>query len=361
MSLNALFEPITLGRLQLPNRIVMAPLTRARADANGVPSPLAASYYSQRAGAGLVIAEATQISAEAQGYSQTPGLHEPAQIARWREVTDAVHAKGGRIFVQLWHTGRASNAAVQPEGRAPKAPSAVRAEAVTWIDGAFAPCSEPVAMTQADINQAMEDFAKASANAIEAGFDGVEIHGANGYLIDQFLRDGANKREDRYGGSIANRMRFLHEVLAAVTARIGADRTGLRLSPNSTGNGMSDSNPGPLFAQVVSSLAPFNLAYLHLIEGITRGTRDGGMAIDWIDLHSRFNGLTIANNGFDAATAAARIRAGQSDLVAFGRDFISNPDLVARLQRGIALSEADASSFYGGGAVGYTDYPNASL
>lgn len=357
MASSRLFEPMTIGNLTLPNRIVMAPLTRSRANADCVPSEFAAEYYSQRATAGLIIAEATQISAEAQGYSQTPGIYTAEQIVAWRKITQAVHAKGGRIFLQLWHTGRASNAAVQPEGRQPKAPSPIRAEAQTWVEGAFVPCSLPVEMSLDDIKSAVSDFADAAANAISAGFDGVEIHAANGYLIDQFLRDGANKRQDQYGGTIANRVRFMQEVLTAVTARIGSEKVGIRFSPNSTVNGISESDPGPLFKAAIDALRPFNLAYMHLIEGITRIDHQGGAPLDWADLYTRFQGPTIANNGFTRESAMQRVGDNPNQAISFGRNFIANPDLVLKLKEGIPLTAANPETFYGGDQKGYTDYP----
>lgn len=357
MTTDPLFTPLMLGDLTLPNRILMAPLTRCRVGEDGVPGELVARYYAQRAGAGLIIAEATNISAQAKGYGLTPGVHTDAQMAGWRRVTDAVHAAGGRIFLQIWHTGRVSNVLVQPEGRAPVAPSAVQAEARTWVEGEFRPCSTPVALQIDDIQLVVEDFAQAAANAIAAGFDGVELHGANGYLIDQFLRDGSNRREDEYGGSIENRSRFLREVVAATIARIGADRTGVRLSPMSPANGAADSDPVPLFYHVADCLADLKPAYLHVIEGATRGPRDHGAAMDWAALRRRFGGVYIGNNGYDPALAAARVATGAVDLVSFGRSFIANPDLPARIRADHPLAEPDASTFYGGDAQGYTDYP----
>lgn len=357
MATAPLFTPLTLGNLTLPNRIVMAPLTRCRVGEDGVPGDLVARYYAQRAGAGLIIAEATDISAQAKGYSLTPGVHTGAQMDGWRRVTDAVHAAGGRIFLQIWHTGRVSNSLVQPEGRAPVAPSAVRAEAQTWVQGEFRPCSTPVALRADEIPALVEDFAQAAANAVAAGFDGVELHAANGYLIDQFLRDGSNRREDDYGGGIENRSRFLQQVVAATIARIGAARTGVRLSPMSPSGGAEDSDPVSLFYHVADCLAALKPTYLHVIEGATRGPRDHGPEMDWAELRRRFGGVYIGNNGYDPALAAARVGAGMVDLVAFGRVFISNPDLPARIVAGHPLAEPDAGTFYGGDERGYTDYP----
>lgn len=359
MDAAVLFTPLTLGRLTLPNRIVMAPLTRSRAREDGVPGALAADYYAQRASAGLIIAEATQISAEARGYSLTPGVHEPDQVAGWRQVTDAVHYGGGRIFLQMWHTGRVSNVLVQPGGKAPVAPSAIRAEARTWVDGSFRPTSEPSALEAADIAAIVRTFADAAEKAVDAGFDGVELHGANGYLIDQFLRDGSNRRTDGYGGSIDNRIRFLAEVVEAAAARIGSDRVGVRLSPVTPASGAFDSDPVPLFFRAVERLNDYAPVYLHVIEGATRGPRSYGPAIDWAELRRTFRGVYIANNGYDGALAASRIAEGAADLVSFGRPYIANPDLVERLREGTALAIPDEATFYGGDGRGYTDYPRA--
>src|SRR5690606_35127083 len=269
----ALFEPVRIGELELANRIAMAPLTRSRAIEGNVPGPLTAEYYAQRATAGLIVAEATQVSAAAQGYTSTPGIHTPEQIAGWRNVTDAVHAKGGRIVLQLWHTGRISHEAFQPDGRAPGAPSPVRAEGVqTFIIGkGRVPTAVPRELTLEEIRDTIDEFRKAARNAIEAGFDGVEIHGANGYLIDQFMRDSSNLRTDEYGGSIENRTRFMFEVAQAVSQEIGAGRTGIRISPVSPANGSRESNPQPLFERAVERLNTLGLAFLHVVEGATGG------------------------------------------------------------------------------------------
>lgn len=357
MTVAALFQPMQLGSLTLPNRIVMAPMTRNRVTVDGVPTDLVATYYAQRASAGLIIAEATQICPEAQGYGLTPGIHEPAQIAGWQRVTEAVHRAGGRIFLQLWHTGRVSNVRVQPHGKAPVAPSAIRAEARTWIDGAFRPTSPPRVLDGAEIAAIVGAFADAAENAVEAGFDGVELHGANGYLIDQFLRDGSNRRTDSYGGSVANRVRFLCEVVEAACGRIGPQKVGVRLSPVTPANGAFDSNPVPLFFHAVERLNAFAPAYLHIIEGATRGSRQYGPAFDWGALRRSFEGAYIANNDYTAALAAARIAAGEADLVAFGRPFIATPDLVERIRGGHAAAQPDETTFYGGDHRGYTDYP----
>jgi N-ethylmaleimide reductase len=351
-----LFQPYDLGPLTLANRIVMAPLTRNRAAAGLVPGPHVAEYYAQRATAGLIIAEATQISAQAQGYQDTPGIYTPDQIAGWRVVTDAVHAKGGRIFLQLWHVGRVSHVDLQPGGAAPVAPSAIAAATKTFVNNGFADTSMPRALRLDEIPAIVEDFRQAAANAIAAGFDGVEIHGANGYLLDQFAKDGANHRTDAYGGSVENRARLMLEVAEAVVAQIGADRTGIRISPVSPANGVSSSDPQPQFDHIVDALSRLGLVYLHVVEGATGGPRDVA-PFDFAGLRRRFSGTYIANNGYDLALAKAHLAADEADLVAFGRPFIANPDLVARLQTGAALAEIIPATLYGGGAEGYTDYP----
>lgn len=353
----SLFDSYRLGDITLSNRIVMAPLTRNRASAGLVPSPLAVEYYGQRASAGLIVTEATQISDTAQGYQDTPGIFTDAQVEGWKKVTDNVHAKGGYIFVQMWHVGRVSHRSLQPGGAAPLAPSAVRANTKTYVNNGFAEVDEPRALTLDEIKGVVEDFGKAAANAIRAGFDGVEIHGANGYLIDQFLRDGANKRTDDYGGSIENRTRFLKEVLESVTGAIGAKRTGIRLSPVTPANDLSDSDPQPLFNHALDVVESFHPVYVHMIEGATGGPRDIVPGFDFEALRKRFSGAWMVNNGYDKAMAEAAVAAGKADLVAFGKPFVSSPDAVERLRRGAAFNEVDRETLYGGGAKGYIDYP----
>lgn len=357
MSAPSLFDSFRLGDVTLSNRIVMAPLTRNRAVAGFVPSPLAVEYYAQRADAGLIITEASQISQQGQGYQDTPGIYSDAQVEGWKKVTDAVHAKGGRIFIQLWHVGRVSHTALQPNGGAPVAPSAIRAETKTFVNNEFAETSEPRALALDEIPGIVEDYRRAAANAIRAGFDGVEIHGANGYLIDQFLRDGANKRTDDYGGAIENRARFLLEVVDAVVGEIGAKRTGLRLSPVAPANGLTDSDPQRLFNYVFDELEKRHLVYIHVVEGATQGPRDINPTFSFEELRVRYSGAWMVNNGYDRALATSVVAEGKADLVAFGRPFISNPDLVERLRRGAPLNELDRATLYGGGAAGYTDYP----
>ena len=355
MTDSSLFSPYDLGGLPLANRVVMAPLTRNRAGPGLVPSEFAADYYAQRASAGLIITEATQVSPQAQGYQDTPGLYTPQQVAAWRKVTDAVHAKGGRIFVQLWHVGRISHVDLLG-GEAPVAPSAIRAATKTFVNNGFVEVSEPRALETAEIPGIVESFRQAAANAILAGFDGVEVHGANGYLLDQFAKDGANHRTDAYGGSVANRSRLMIEVVAAVAAEIGANRTGVRLSPVSPANGISCSDPQAQFDDIVSKLDQLGIAYIHLVEGATGGPRDIA-PFDFGALRKAFRNSYIANNGYDAELAAAHLADGSADLVAFGRPYIANPDLVERLMAGAPLAPLDPATLYGGGAKGYTDYP----
>ncbi len=356
MTQKSLFEPYALGSLTLSNRIVLAPLTRNRARAGFVPSELAPTYYSQRASAGLLIAEATQISQQGQGYQDTPGIYTQAQIDGWRQVTDAVHAKGGRIFLQLWHVGRISHVALQENGAAPVAPSAIRAETKTFVNNEFVPVSEPRALGLDELPGIVEDFRKAAANAIAAGFDGVEIHAANGYLLDQFLKDGSNVREDAYGGSVENRARLILEVAAAVVKEVGAERTGIRISPVSPANGISSSDPQAQFDYLVAQLDALELVYLHVVEGATGGARDVA-PFDFDALRRQFRNTYMANNGYDLELANARLEEGKADLFAFGRPFIANPDLVERLKAGAPLADLDQATLYGGGAKGYIDYP----
>ncbi|HDS1652714.1 TPA: alkene reductase [Stenotrophomonas maltophilia] len=356
MTDTTLFQPYVLGPLTLANRIVMAPLTRNRAGAGLVPNPLAAAYYAQRASAGLIITEATQISAQAQGYQDTPGIYTPDQIAGWREVTDAVHARGGRIFVQLWHVGRISHVDLQPGNAAPVSASAVRAQTKTFVHNGFVDVSEPRALGIDELPAIIDDFRQAAANAMVAGFDGVEIHGANGYLLEQFIKDGANQRTDAYGGSIENRARLLLEVTAAVAQEIGADRTGVRISPVSPANAISISDPQPQYDYIVDQLSALGIVYLHVVEGATGGPRDVA-PFDFDGLRRRFAGTYMANNGYDLDLANAHLAEGKADLFAFGRAFISNPDLVERLKTGAPLNALNPATLYGGGAEGYIDYP----
>ncbi|MEN1835587.1 alkene reductase [Pseudomonas lijiangensis] len=356
MTDKTVFDPLTLGTLTLSNRIVMAPLTRNRAGKGLVPTELTATYYAQRASAGLIITEATQISAQAQGYQDTPGLYTPEQIEAWRKVTDAVHAKGGRIFVQLWHVGRVSHVDLQPGGNPPVAPSALRAATKVFVNNAFEDASQPRALELEELPTIVNDFRQAASNAIAAGFDGVEIHGANGYLLEQFIKDGANQRTDAYGGSIENRARLLLEVTAAVVKEIGAERTGVRISPVTQASGISCSDPQPQYEYITEQLSALGVVYLHVVEGATGGPRDSA-PFDYDALRSRFKQVYLANNGYDLDLASTRLDQGKADLFAFGRPFISNPDLVERLGANAPLAPLDPATLYGGGAKGYTDYP----
>lgn len=351
-----LFEPYKLGPITLTNRTVMAPLTRNRAVAGFVPGPLAPEYYGQRATAGLLVSEASQISQQGQGYQDTPGIYSKEQVAGWKKVTERVHALGGHIYIQLWHVGRVSHTDLQPNGGAPVAPSAIRANGKTFVGGQFVEVSQPRSLELSEIPGIIDDYKRAAANAREAGFDGVEIHGANGYLLDQFARDGANKRTDAYGGSIENRAKLMLEVSKAVANEIGADRTGIRISPVTPANDLTDSNPQKLFDYIVDGLSAEKLIYIHVVEGATGGPRDVA-PFDYQSLRKRFHGTYIANNGYDLKLAEKVLGANEADLIAFGKLFISNPDLVERLKKGAALNPWDQPTFYGGTAKGYTDYP----
>ncbi|MBR1120440.1 alkene reductase [Bradyrhizobium lablabi] len=357
MSQSKLFEPYKLGPITLPNRFVMAPLTRNRAVPPGmVPNPLAVEYYGQRASAGLLVTEASQVSQQGQGYQDTPGIYSKDQVAGWRKVTDRVHERGGRIFIQLWHVGRVSHVSLQPNGGKPVAPSAITAKGKTFVNGTFTEISEPRALELAEIPGIIDDFKRGTENALAAGFDGVEIHGANGYLLDQFAKDGTNKRTDAYGGSIENRARLMLEVSKAVAAVAGAERTGIRISPVTPANDVGDSNPQPLFDHIVQGLDALGLIYLHVVEGATGGPRDNA-PFDYASLRNRFRQTYIANNGYDFDLANKVLDAHAADLIAFGKPFISNPDLVERLKQGAPLNAWDKNTFYGGSAKGYTDYP----
>ena len=361
-----LYQPTTAGALQLDNRIAMAPLTRNRAP-NAIPTPLMAEYYAQRASAGLIVSEATAISPQAQGYSDVPGLYSTEQLDGWKRVTEAVHKAGGTIVAQLWHVGRISHTDLQPDNAAPVAPSAIRSHTKTVLirDGVATPVetSMPRALDAAELPGIVLDFRHAARNAIACGFDGVEIHGANGYLLDQFLKTGANQRHDDYGGSIKNRARLTLEVVRAVVDEIGSDRTAIRISPVTPANGISDSDPQKLFDYLLAQLGPLGLAYIHTIEGATGGERElAERPFDYEALRAIYRkaggqGAWMVNNSYDKAMAEAAVEHGGIDIVAFGRPFIANPDLVERLRRGAPLNTPDRETFYGGGAEGYTDYP----
>ena len=353
-----LFRPVRLGRYQVANRIVMAPLTRSRSGSDGVPrSSLMATYYRQRASAGLVIAEGTNISPQGRGYAFTPGIYSQAQIDGWLPVTEAVHAIGGRIFVQLWHVGRVSHPSLQPGGVLPVAPSAIRPDVNAFTEQGFQPCVTPRSLESGEISGVIEQYRHATRCALAAGFDGVEIHAANGYLIEQFLRDSTNQRTDCYGGPRENRVRLLLEVTEAVVKECGGDRVGVRLSPVTPANDIGpDSDPMATYGQAVEQLNAFALAYIHVIEGATQGPRDI-VKFDFQALRRAFKGVYIANNGYDRAMALAARRSNHADLIAFGRLFIANPDLVERLRVGAKLNVPDRETFFGGGPEGYIDYP----
>ncbi|TNF57869.1 MAG: alkene reductase [Burkholderiales bacterium] len=363
--MSELFEPVTAGDLHLSNRVVMAPLTRNRAP-GAVPTAAMATYYRQRATAGLIITEATAISHQGQGYADVPGLYADEQVAGWQRVTKDVHQAGGRIVTQLWHVGRVSHNELQPGGGAPVAPSAIRANTKTVLirDGVptFVDTSEPRALSIDELPGIVDDYRRAALAAVEAGFDGVEVHAANGYLLDQFLKTGSNHRSDAYGGSIENRARLLLEVMQAVTQAIGGGRVGIRLSPVTPANDVIDADPQPLFEYVVRQLGPMGLAYLHLIEGATGGPRElPDRPFDYPALRAAWRaaggqGAWMVNNGYDLELARQALDSG-ADLVAFGKPFIANPDLVERLRRGGPFNTPDRKTFYGGGEQGYTDYP----
>lgn len=360
MTTNTLFTPLDLHGHLLRNRLVMAPLTRNRAiHGTDVPQQLNAEYYAQRAeDAGLIISEATQISPTGKGYAWTPGIYSKDQIAGWKLVTDAVHAKGGFIYLQLWHVGRISHPTLQPNGVAPVAPSAIApVNQRTYIEnGTFAEIGMPRALTLEEIPNIIEDYRKAAANAIAAGFDGVEIHAANGYLIQQFLSDKSNHRTDSYGGSVTNRLRFALEVTEAITAEIGANRTGIRISPVTPANDALDSSPASVYFPLIRELDKLNLSYVHVIEGSTGGPREF-KGFDFHALRKEFNGIWMVNNGYNLQMANEAISSGYADLVAFGKLYLANPDLAKRFKLNATLNEPNPATFYGGDSKGYTDYP----
>jgi N-ethylmaleimide reductase len=361
-STTTLFAPLKIGELTLRNRVVMAPMTRNRASADGlVQGPLNATYYEQRAGAGLIVTEASQVLQQGQGYPLTPGIYSDAQVEGWRHVTDAVHAKGGRIFLQLWHVGRISHPAFQPNGVLPVSSSAIAPNGIT----AFTPAGPqsirtPRALELREIPGIIDGYRRGAINAKRAGFDGVEIHGANGYLLDQFLRDGVNQRTDEYGGPVENRARLGLEVAQAVIDVWGGERVGYRVSPSSTFNDMRDSNPHATFGYMAQELSKLGIGYLHTIEPTEADYRHGLPQKDGVHasyLRERFDGVLITNGGFTAERAQEYLAAGHADAIAFGVPFLANPDLPERLRRGAPLNVPDPSSFYGGTEKGYTDYP----
>jgi N-ethylmaleimide reductase len=353
-----LFTPVRLGALEAPNRIVMAPLTRMRAGPGRVPTPLMSEYYAQRASAGLIINEATAISQQGTGCPNSPGIYTAGQVAGWKQVTEAVHRAGGRIFLQLWHMGRISHPSFQPGGGLPVAPSAIAprtGQALT--ESGPQPYVTPRELSKAELPGIVLQYATAAERAKLAGFDGVEIHNANGYLLDQFLRDGTNRRTDDYGGPARNRARLTLEVTDAVTQVWGADRVGIRFSPGGIFNDMHDSNPLATFSHVLHELNRFHLAYAHLITSTEDDLRHGAVPVPLAALRREFHGPLIVANGFDRATATQALAEDVADAVAFGRLFLANPDLPERFRLDAPLNPPDESTFYGGGEKGYTDYP----
>jgi len=348
-----LFSPIRLGSLDMGNRMVMAPLTRNRAP-DGMPTALMAEYYGQRATAGLIVTEGSQISDQAIGYPATPGIHSDAQAQAWKKITDAVHAKGGHIVVQLWHCGRVSHPDFHG-GELPVAPSAIKPAGQAFTYTGLQDFVTPRALALHEIPGIIEQYRHAAQIAMQAGFDGVELHSANGYLLDQFLRDGSNQREDAYGGSLENRSRLLLEVTEAVCSEIGAQRVGVRISPINAFNDMHDSDPQALFNHVAEALSEFGPAYLHVVEVSMAGEHDE--SVDMQQIRQRFNGAYIANGGYDKARGQVAIAEGKADLVAFGTSYLANPDLLERFRLDAALNAPDQATFYGGDAKGYTDYP----
>ncbi|MHC1481298.1 alkene reductase [Frateuria aurantia] len=358
--MSLLFTPFRAGALALGHRVVMAPLTRMRSDPGDRPNALMRDYYAQRTSeGGLIISEATPISRQGYGYAGAPGIYDDAQIEGWRAITDAVHARGGKIVMQLWHVGRQSHPDIQPNGELPVAPSAIQAIGHGYSNKGVVPFSMPRALELHEISAIVAEFGAGAARAKAAGFDGVEIHGANGYLPDQFLQDGTNQRSDAYGGPIQHRARFLLEVTQAAIDAVGADRVGVRLSPSGTYGTMSDSDPQATFSYAAARLDAMGIAYLHVVEPRIRGTEliEEAEPVAARHLRRYFRRTLIAAGGFDKVSAEAILAAGDADAVAFGRAFIANPDLPQRLRLGLPLNAYDRSTFYGGDARGYTDYP----
>jgi len=349
-----LFDPLKIGALTLPNRILLAPLTRTRADAGHLPNALMAEYYGQRASGGLLITECTMVAPGTSAFINEPGIYSSEQIAAWKQVTDAVHAKGGRIFMQIWHGGRAAHPAMN-DGVPNVSSGAIAIEGEVYTPTGKAAHAVPRALSAEEIPAIVAAFAQGAKKAMAAGFDGVEVHGANGYLIDQFLRDGCNQRTDGYGGAVENRARLLFEVLTAVTAAVGAERVGLRLSPLNSYNSMKDSDPMGLTAYLCDQLNRFKLAYLHMMRADFFGLQKGDVMTV---AREKYHGVLIGNMGYSADEADAAISAGKLDAVAFGTAFLANPDLPARIKTKAALNAPDASTFYTPGAKGYTDYPS---
>ncbi len=360
MTFNTLFSSKKLGPLNLAHRIIMAPLTRSRSAQPGdIPNDLNVEYYEQRSSAALIITEATQISPQGKGYAYTPGIHSAKQIAGWKKITDAVHQQGGHIFMQLWHVGRVSHSSLQPDNTLPVAPSALPVtDGQAFTESGMVDFETPRALEISEIPNIIEQYRQAAINAKEAGFDGVEIHAANGYLLEQFLKDGTNKRDDSYGGSFENRARIVLEVTQVVTEVWGSDRVGIRLSPTGTFNSMTESDPMGLYSYLVEQLNQFNLAYIHLVERFGSSKEDDNSDFDFTKLRQLFNGAYIANGGYSADSAEKSLNDDESDFIAFGVPFIANPDLPKRIKLGAELNQANPDTFYGGGEAGYTDYPS---
>jgi len=357
MTNKTLLSPIQIGDLTLKNRMVMAPLTRNRAGEGLAPTAMNVTYYEQRASAGLIISEGSQIDWDALGYPLTPGIHTIEQVNGWQAVTDAVHQKGGKIFMQLWHCGRVSHSSMLPDGMLPLAPSAIKPAGEVYTYDGMKPYETPQAIKTEDIPRIIEQFRHAARCAVAAGFDGVEIHGANGYLLDQFLRDGSNQRDDEYGGSIQNRARFLLEVTAAICEIWDPKRVGVRLSPLQPFNDAYDSNPEATFSYAVKALNEFNLGYLHITE---MGAENPGAAGPEFDIHSLrdlWYGMYMTNSQYDQESANIAITQGKADLISFGQLFIANPDLPQRFAQNAPLNDPDPETFYGGNEKGYIDYP----
>jgi|AntRauMinimDraft_4_1070384.scaffolds.fasta_scaffold01821_2 N-ethylmaleimide reductase len=352
------FEEVKIGSLTLKNRIFMAPMTRSRANANGVQSEYAAEYYGQRASAGLIISEATRISEQAKGFIDTPGIYTNEQISAWKKITNTVHKNGGKIFCQLWHVGRVSHTSLLPSGEQPVAPSAIHGDAHTFTANGFERVSEPRALEVNEIEAIVQDFKNAAKASKIAGFDGVEVHAANGYLIDQFLRDKTNKRADLYGGSSQNRARFLFEVLEAVSEIWPSNLIGVRLTPTGNFNDIEDSDPYTTFSYIYEQLFKRGAAYIHVCEqmpGMAENAEDSAEILT--ELRNKWKGFYLVNGGFDFEQGQKAVQSGYADAVSYGRPFISNPDLPLRFKKGLALNEQDMSTFYGGDHRGYTDYP----
>jgi N-ethylmaleimide reductase len=365
---DVLFTPFKLGRYDLRHRMVMAPLTRSRARQPGnIPSPMNACYYAQRASASFIITEATQVSMQGQGYAWTPGIHSRDQVEGWRLVTEAVHKAGGRIFLQLWHVGRISHPALQPDGTLPVSPSAVQPKGMAFIEndrgeGELVPFLKPRALQKEEIPYVVQQYVRGAKDALEAGFDGIEVHAANGYLLDQFLCSSTNQRTDDYGGSVENRMRLLNQVVEALAGIWGPDRMGVRLSPMGTFNDIEDHDPERTFNRVASALNEYGLAYLHLVNpdvsAVEKGKEPNARTLRMLDtIRKQFWGPLIIAGGFDHETAEFWLQQERADLIAFGRKFLANPDLPERFCQHAALNADDPTTYYGGGAIGYIDYP----